>query len=114
MLELNHKKLEVYKKSFELVKQIYKLTIDFPNSEIYGLTSQIRRAAVSIISNIAEGSSRKSSIERKRFYEISRSSLVELDTQIDIAVALGYIKSDFNEIKQLSNEVFAMLSSMLK
>ncbi len=114
MLQLNHKKLEVYKKSFELVKLIYKLTLEFPKSEIYGLTSQIRRASISVISNLSEGASRKSLIERKRFYEIARSSLVELDTQIELAISLDYTKSDIKDIDQLINEVFAMLSSMLK
>ncbi|HKJ69171.1 MAG TPA: four helix bundle protein [bacterium] len=80
MLNLNHKKLDVWNKSIKLVKEIYAITEHFPSSEIYGLTKQLRRAAVSIPSNIAEGSSRSSSIERKRFFEISRSSLAEIDT----------------------------------
>jgi len=94
MLELNHKKLEVYKKSIELVKNIYKLTSKFPNSELYGLTSQIRRASISIVSNFSEGASRRTLAERKRFYEIARSSLVEIDCQIEIALSFGFIKSD--------------------
>lgn len=114
MLNLNHKKLEVYKKSSELVKLVYQLTETFPKSELYGLTSQIRRSAISIISNLSEGASRKSSADRKRFYEISRSSLVELDSQIEIAFSLDYIKSDSEEINKLFNEVFAMLSKMVK
>ena len=114
MLNLNHKKLEVYKKSSELVKLIYKITNDFPKSELYGLTSQIRRSAISIISNLSEGASRKSPADRKRFYEISRSSLVELDSQIEIAFSLEYIKSDSEELNRLFNEVFAMLSKMVK
>ena len=114
MLRLNHKKLEVYKKSSELVKLIYVLTSEFPKSELYGLTSQIRRAAVSVISNLSEGASRKSLKERKRFYEIARSSLVELDTQIELAISLNYISSDLDRTTKLVNEVFAMLSSMLK
>ena len=114
MLNLNHKKLEVYKKSSELVKLIYEITNDFPKSELYGLTSQIRRSAISIISNLSEGASRKSPADRKRFYEISRSSLVELDSQIEIAFSLEYIKSDSEELNRLFNEVFAMLSKMVK
>lgn len=114
MLKLNHKKLEVYKKSSELVKLVYQLTETFPKSELYGLTSQIRRSAISIVSNLSEGASRKSPADRKRFYEISRSSLVELDSQIEIAFSLDYIKSDSEELNRLFNEVFAMLSKMVK
>lgn len=115
MLSLNHKNLAVWKKSIELVKLIYKVTDTFPNKEVYGLTSQIRRAAVSVPSNIAEGAARKSSLERKRFFEISRSSLVEIDTQIEISIVLSLIKED--EIKSLDNmivEVFSMLSALIK
>ncbi len=82
MLNLSHKKLDVWNHSIELIKIIYKLTENFPKHEIYGLSGQIRRASVSIASNIAEGCSRKSTLEKKRFLEISRSSLVEVDTQL--------------------------------
>jgi len=68
MLKPNHKKLEVYKKSSELVKLIYQITNNFPSSELYGLTSQIRRSAISIVSNLSEGASGKSNADRKRFY----------------------------------------------
>ncbi|MBK7979604.1 MAG: four helix bundle protein [Ignavibacteriae bacterium] len=91
MSRLNHNKLEVYIKSSELVKLVYQLTNFFSNSELYGLTSQIRRSAISVISNLSEVASRKSELDRKRFYEISRSSFVELDTQIEIAFSLGFI-----------------------
>ena len=74
MLELNHKKLEVYNKSKELIKKIYLLTEKFPKNEQFVLASQLRRASISVLLNIAEGSSRKSILERKRFYEIARSS----------------------------------------
>ena len=68
MLKPNHKKLEVYKKSSEFVKLIYQITNNFPSSELYGLTSQIRRSAISIVSNLSEGVSGKSNADRKRFY----------------------------------------------
>ncbi len=100
MLQLNHKKLDVYKKSIDLVMIIYSLTKKFPKSELYGITSQMKRAAVSISSNIAEGASRFSKKERIRFYEIARSSLVELDTQLEISIKLNFI--DQNEEKELS------------
>ena len=76
MLNLNHKKLEVWKLSVDLIKLTYKTTESFPKSELFGVTNQLRRASVSIASNLAEGCARKSVIERKRFFEISRSSLV--------------------------------------
>jgi four helix bundle protein len=115
MLSLNHKNLEVWKKSIELVKLIYKVTDTFPNKEAYGLTSQIRRATVSVPSNIAEGAARKSNIERKRFFEISRSSLVEIDTQIEISIELNLIKEDeIISLDKMIVEVFSMLSSLIK
>jgi four helix bundle protein len=114
MLSLNHKKLKVWGKSIELVKEIYLLTNTFPSSEKFGLISQLRRASVSVASNISEGASRKSKNERTRFYEISRSSLVELDTQIEISIKLGYLQvNDIKKLKKLANEVFAMLSAMI-
>jgi len=90
MLNLNHKKLDVWNKSIELVREVYLLTENFPKSEIYGLTSQLRRAAISVPSNIAEGASRNSARDRRRFYEIARSSLSEVDTQIEIALQLHF------------------------
>lgn len=113
MLDLKHKNLEVYKKSFELVRLVYKVSSEIPQSELYGLISQIRRSAVSVISNISEGASLKSASDRKRFYEISRSSLVELDTQIEIAFAIGFIKIIPDKLNKLTNEIFAMLSGMI-
>jgi len=113
MLKLNHKDLTVYKKSIELVKEIYLLTTKFPPEERFGLQSQLRRASVSIPSNISEGSARKSDAERKRFYEIARSSLVEVDTQIVICISLNYLTTnDVQRLEKLANEVFAMLSAM--
>jgi four helix bundle protein len=115
MLELAHKKLDVWKKSLEYVSSIYKLTQSFPREEQFGLTSQLRRAAVSIISNIAEGFARSSKIETKRFLEIARSSLVEVDTQIEIAVSLKYLtERNIKELTELSNHIFAMLTNLIK
>lgn len=91
MLNLNHKKLEVWKLSVDLIKLTYKTTESFPKSELFGVTNQLRRASVSIASNLAEGCARKSVIERKRFFEISRSSLVEVDTQLEICKELRFI-----------------------
>jgi four helix bundle protein len=74
----------------------------------------MRRAAVSITSNIAEGSARKSVIERKRFYEIARSSLIEIDTQLEISLLLEFIQNnDLNKIDELSNHLFAKLTNLM-
>jgi len=115
MLKLSHKYLDVWKKSIELVSEIYKLTANFPKEEQFGLTSQIRRAAISIPSNISEGIARASNLETIRFLDIARSSLVELDTQIEIAINLEYlIKSDLDNLKKQVNHTFAMLSKLIQ
>jgi four helix bundle protein len=115
MLQLNHKKLNVWKESVNLVKLIYKVTESFPKSEIFGLSNQMRRASVSVVSNIAEGASRRTKAERIRFYEISRSSIVEIDTQLEIAKELNFIKNDvLTEIEKLITHVFSMLSNLIK
>lgn len=85
-----HKELDVWKEAIELVVKIYKLTVDFPSSEKYGLISQIRRSAVSIPSNIAEGAARGSTKEYIHFLNISLASLSELETQLIISEKLEY------------------------
>ena len=87
-----HHKLEAWKRSRELVLSIYTLTQNFPKEEMFGLTSQMRRAAVSIPSNIAEGAARTGDKEFAQFLNIARGSLSELETQLLIASDLGYIK----------------------
>ena len=115
MLNLNHKKLQVYSTGILLVKEVYAITSGFPVDEKFGITSQLRRASVSIPSNIAEGASRKTIKERIRFYQIARSSLVEIDTQIEIALELGYLsKTDIVNLAELTNKVFAMLTNIMK
>jgi len=110
----SYKELIVWQKSISLVKVIYKLTNNFPQSEIYGLSSQMRRAAVSIPSNIAEGYARKSSREYSQFYSIAYGSLLELETQLTIArdLKFGNINS-YNDIESLVNEVSRMLHVMI-
>lgn len=115
MLVLNHKKLEVYSIILELVSMVYKITGVFPRNETFGLVSQMQRASVSVMSNLAEGASRKSAVERKRFFEISRSSLVELDSQFEISERLGLTKEmDKEKLSCLLNLVFAQLSNLIK
>ena len=113
MLRLNHKKLFVWQKSIELVKQVYLITKDFPKYEQYGLISQLRRCAVSVAANIAEGAARKTKSETSRYYEIARSSLVEFDTHIEISIKIGYLNpKDIKDLENVTNEIFAMLSAM--
>ena len=115
MLEFAHKKLDVWKLGKELIADIYALTESFPKSEIFGLTNQLRRASVSIVSNISEGASRSSSVERKRFFTIARSSLVEIDTQIEIALSLDFLtERDLEKIDTKVNTLFAMLTNLIK
>ncbi|MEO8232464.1 MAG: four helix bundle protein [Ignavibacteriota bacterium] len=115
MLKLNHKNLDVWKLAIKLVRKIYKITSNYPKEELFGLVNQTRRASVSISANIAEGSARKSVIERKRFYEIARSSLVEVDNHLIIANELDFISdSDFSEIDPDLNELFAKLSKFIE
>jgi four helix bundle protein len=114
MLNLSHKNLEVYKISMMLIKEVYKVTKTFPKEEVFVLVSQMRRAAISITSNIAEGASRVSKKEKKRFYEISRSSLVEVDTQLEVAIILDYYKKgQAKELEQSFESTFRMLSKMI-
>ena len=91
-LKLNHQKLEVYNASRIFVLECYKLTKSFPSNERFGMISQVRRAALSVHLNIAEGASRKSEKERKRYYEIARGSIIEIDAALDIATELDYLK----------------------
>lgn len=99
----NHKELEAWKKSIEFVSEIYELTKDFPKEEIYGLTNQIRRCAVSIPSNIAEGSARQSDKEFIQFLYVAMGSLVELETQLIIAKNLSYIKTIDHHIDKIGH-----------
>ena len=92
-LTLNHQKLDIYSISKSFVLECYKLTKHLPADEKFGMISQIRRAALSVHLNIAEGCSRKSEVERKRYYEIARGSLIEIDAALDVAKDLDYLKN---------------------
>ena len=110
---MHHKDLEVWKKAIELVKLVYIITDDLPHKEEYGLCSQIRRAVVSIPSNIAEGCARFSSKETVRFLDIALGSLAEVDTQLIIARELGYLQSN-DEVLELLGKVNALLIGLRK
>ncbi len=106
----NFKKLVVWQKSVELVEKVYIATKKLPREEVYNLTSQIRRAALSIPSNIAEGSRRNNQPEFNQFLGIARGSAAELETQLLIAQKL-YPKIDFGSSEKLLVEVQKMLNS---
>ena len=113
-LELSHTKLDVFKVSKEFVLSCYKETRSFPSEERFAMIQQIRRAALSVHLNVAEGCSRKSVAERKRFYEIARGSVIEIDAALDIAVNLGYItKEKLTELGVLMVRSFQLISKMI-
>jgi four helix bundle protein len=107
----SYRDLIVWQKSLALVVQIYTLTRAFPKEELFGLTSQMRRAAVSVPSNIAEGQARNTAGEFRQFLGIAKGSLAELDTQTGLACQLGYVNQetqesllrDFEEISKMLN-----------
>lgn len=109
----SYKNLEAYKESKTLVKQVYALLKTFPKEETYALCDQLRRAVISVPSNIAEGSGRTSAKDQAHFFEMPFGSLMEVDCQIDIAKDLGYVSFDELEVvyKQI-NQVAALLSGM--
>lgn len=99
---MDHKELDVWRKSIELVETIYKISAEFPTSEIYGLTNQIRRASVSISSNIAEGAGRNSDKELLYFLNVALGSLAEVETQVEIALRLNFISSADTTFEQIT------------
>jgi four helix bundle protein len=111
----SYRDLIVWQKSMNLVTLIYKLVLELPENEKYGLTPQIKRSAISIPSNIAEGYGRNYRKDYSRFLQIARGSLFENQTQLEIAVNLDFIKvEDLEQIKELSIEVEKMLNSLIK
>ena len=111
----NYKELNVWQKSYELCLKIYQITAKFPNEERYGLTSQIRRSAVSIPSNVAEGYGRKTTLDYIRMLYISYGSVCELETQILLAGDLGFIdKGELDTAKKDIAEIERMLKALIK
>jgi four helix bundle protein len=108
-----HQKLDVWQQSMLLVKEIYAVSSTFPAQEMYGLTNQMRRAAVSIPANIAEGAARSGDKEYLHFLSIARGSLSELDTHIQIAVMIGYL-NETSYLQGLLDAVGKLLSGMIR
>lgn len=110
----NHKDLIVWQKSMGLVKKLYQVTQSFPTEEVYGITSQMRRAAISIPSNIAEGYGRGHDKEIIHFLYISLGSASELETQLIISNDIHYLPDNsYQELSSLNNEIIRMLSSLI-
>jgi four helix bundle protein len=113
-LQLAHTKLDIFRFSQELALECYRITKKFPTDERFALVHQIRRAAISVHLNIAEGCSRKSPNERKRYFEISRGSVIEIDSAIEIAFKLEYVIIE--ELKSLGDYIvksFKLLTGMI-
>jgi four helix bundle protein len=113
-LSHSYKDLVAWQVAKQIAIAIYRITESFPKSEIYGLTSQSRRAAVSVISNIAEGQGRLTKGEFQQFLGNSRGSLLELETQLEIALELGYLsKEQFPEVSKLIRRELALINGLI-
>ena len=109
-----YRDLIVWQKSMDVITLIYELVKQFPDDEKFGLTSQIKRSSVSVPSNIAEGYGRNYTKDYIRFLNIARGSLYEMQTQLQVALNLGFIaEEDLNKINSLSVEVEKMLNSLI-
>ena len=106
------RELVVWQKAVDLVVEIYGITRAFPKSELYGLASQMQRAAVSVPSNIAEGQALKQTRAYLRHLSIASGSLAELETQLEIASRLGYLTAEYEVVFEQANEVGRMLSAL--
>lgn len=110
----DHRNLKAFSLADDLVLMIYKSTLSFPKEEIYGLSSQMRRAAVSVVSNIVEGSARESQYEYCRFLEIAYGSLKELQYQYNLAERLTYTKGNDTGITEKLVETEKVLSALFR
>lgn len=110
-----HKRLDVWKRSITMVKNIYELSAGFPREEEFGLKAQIRRAAVSVPSNIAEGLTRRTKRDKVHFLNMSDGSLSELDTQLEIARELGFVtETAFDAAEEILMTVQRPLSGLIR
>ena len=111
-MKRKHHDLLAWQEGMSLAKDIYAATSSFPKEEVFGLTSQMRRCAVSVPSNIAEGSARGGEREFLQFLIISRGSLMELETQVILARDIGYIV-DHSSLLERINKIFALLNGLI-
>lgn len=110
-----HRNLVAWQKAMGLAVKIYKITENFPKEEIYGLASQLRRAVVSVPSNIAEGAADRSVQQFSNYLSNAIGSLNEIDTQVDLAARLGYLsETDYNSIYELLDECIALTYGLRK
>ena len=109
-----HKDLRVWQQSIEMVTSIYMMTQSFPKEETFGLVSQLRRASVSVPSNIAEGYARGTDKEKLHFLRISSGSMSEVETQLLLSLNLGYIGQEkYNELSEIVTSVWKQLNSLI-
>jgi four helix bundle protein len=109
-----HKDLRVWQQSIEMVTSIYLMTQSFPKEEMFGLVSQLRRASVSVPSNIAEGYARGTDKEKLHFLRISSGSMSEVETQLILSLNLGYIDQEkYNELSETVTSVWKQLNSLI-
>ena len=120
MAKITHfRELRVWQGAMELVEAIYRSSAGFPKAEMYGLTSQVRRAAVSVPSNIAEGHSRESTKDYLRHVAIAQASLAEIETQIEIACRLGYLEGTrlavlLEQSASLGRQLYALRNALAR
>ena len=111
----SYRDLKVWQQAIALSVAIYELTRDFPTSELYGLTSQLRRAAVSVASNLAEGYGRASRPDFRRFASLARGSVLELQTQLLIARKLGFAKREcLGPVEKMAEDIGKMLWALME
>lgn len=108
-----HEELEVWGDAMDLVEAVYRLSASFPSDERFGLTSQMRRAAISVPSNIAEGAARRARPELLHFVHVACGSLAEVETQLQIARRLGY-SGESEAVELIADRVFAKLNAMIR
>jgi four helix bundle protein len=108
-----HHELRVWSEAISLVKEIYRITSTFPREELYGFISQMRRAAVSVASNIAEGAARSGNREFMHFLYMARGSLSELETQVTVAKKLGYLHND-SRLDSKLDATFGLFGGLIK
>lgn len=109
-----HKDLDVWKDSITLAEKVYSVTAKFPKSEIFGLTSQMRRAAISIPSNIAEGAARQTNKEFIQFLYIALGSCAELDTQLILSEKLSFSVGDHSYLKDEIERIMRMINGLIR